>query len=182
MSHAPSARRLSAIAVLLALPGLASAASNYNYVEGGFIHRDDYGRSGAGGRIAGSVDLDVPIAPFAEFSSTDDLDQISAGAVFHAPIRRDLDWFGGGSLEHVDNNRRNDTGFGLRGGIHWQTTQNLELAPELRYVDVYDDGQVSARINAAYTIAPHFALVAAAQGGDDDRFEAGVRYRFGKLF
>lgn len=183
MSQKHPVRRLSLLAAVAMLPGLAAAA-DYNYVEGGFIQRDDYGHSDAGARVAASVDLAIPLAPFAEFTTNDGLDQISAGAVFHAPIQRSLDWYAGGSLEHVDlgHGRGNDTGFGLRGGVHWQATQNLELAPEVRYVDVYSDGQVAARVNAAYTIAPHFALVGAVQGGDDDRYEVGVRYRFGKPF
>lgn len=182
MSHGPAFRRLCVIGALAALPVLGAHASDYNTVEGGFIQRDDYDRSGPGARVAGSVDLSVPIAPFAEFSTTDHIDQISVGAVFHAPINRTLDWFAGGSLEHVDLSRSNDTGFGLRGGVHWQTTQNLELSPEIRYVDVYSDGQVSARLTADYRIAPRFSLIGAVQGGDDDRFEAGVRYHFGKVF
>lgn len=167
----------------VALPGLAAAAVNdYNSLEGGVIHRDDYGHSDLGGRVAGSFDLSVPVAPFAEYTTNDHLDQISVGAVFHAPIRRDLNWFAGGSFEHVSFDRGHDSGFGLRAGLRWQASQNLELSPEVRYVDLAHDGQVSARLNAAYAVATRLDVIGAVQGGDDDRFEAGIRYRFGSLF
>lgn len=182
MSQSYPIRRLSLLALVAALPLLPAQASDFNYLEGGFVNRDNYGRSGGGGRTAGSVDLQVPIAPFAEFSSADDLDQLSVGAVFHAPVNRNVSWFAGGSLEHADNGFGSDTGFGLRGGLQWQATRRLELTPEVRYVDLYNDGQVAARLTAAYEVAPRLALVGAVQGGDDDRFEAGVRYRFGRAF
>jgi hypothetical protein len=166
-----------------ALPGLAAAAANdYSYVEGGLIHRDDYGHSNLGGRVAGSFDLSVPVAPFAEYTNNDHLEQISVGGVFHAPIRRDLNWFAGASLEHVSFRHGHDTGFGIRGGFRWQAARNLELSPEIRYVDAAHDGQVSARLSLAYAVASRLDVIGAVQGGDDDRFEAGVRYRFGSLF
>lgn len=173
-----SIRRLPALAALALLPGLASAA-DYNNIEGGFIQRDNYGRSDAGFRIGGSLGVAPSVAAYTEFTNNDELNQFSAGAIFHAPINQELDWFAGGGLEYVDVGPADDLGFGLRGGLRYTPTSIIELSPEIRYYDAGGDGQASLRLSGAYTVAPHLALVAAVQGGDDNRFEAGVRYRFG---
>lgn len=178
MNFTSSLRRLPAITALVLAPGLVSAAG-YNYVEGGFIQRDSYGRSDAGYRIGGSLGLLPSVAAYSEFSSNDELNQFSAGAVFHAPINQELDWFAGGGLEYVEVGPADDLGFGLRAGLRYTPTSVVELSPEIRYYDAVGDGRVSLRLTAAYYVAPQLALVGSLQGGDDDRFEVGVRYRFG---
>lgn len=164
---------------LASVSGIASAA-NYNYLEGGFLFRDNYGNDDAGFRVGGSVALTAPLAAYGEFTSNDNVDQFSAGAVFHQPINSELDWFAGGGIEYVDIGPQDDLGFGLRGGLRWTPLKAFEVTPELRYYDAVGDGQVSFRVGGVYAFSPPFALTAALQGGDDDRVEVGLRWNFGR--
>ncbi|MBX6420018.1 MAG: hypothetical protein IRZ06_03290 [Nevskia sp.] len=178
MNRIPVVRCCAALAVCVLFPALAAAA-DYTYLEGGFIDRHDYGTDGGGVRVAGSFGLPLmPLAVFGEYDSTDNLDQFDVGALFHAPLLPVLDLFGGASLEHADVHDHSDTGIGARAGVRWRVLPQLELAPELRYVDLYHDGQTSVRLNALYRIAPRLDLQAAVQGGDERRFEAGLRFNF----
>jgi len=182
MLNSGRTRPLAALAALTLLPAVASAA-DYTYIEGGFIDRHDYGQSGPGGRIAGSFDLPVlPLAIIAEYTGTDNLDQFDAGAIFHVPIIPTVNLFGGATLEHGDRNGDTSTGIGARAGVRWQTTGNLELAPELRYTHLFGSNETSVRLNALYNIAPHLALQGALQGGAEQRYEVGMRYSFGLPF
>lgn len=179
MKFKSSLRRLPAVAALVLLPVLASAG-DFNHVEGGFIQRDNYGRNDAGFRVGGMFDVVPSVAVYGEYTDNDETNQLSAGGLFHAPINGELDWFAGGGLEYLDVGPFDDLGFGLRAGLRYTPTSIIELTPEVRYYDAGGgDGQTSVRLSGAYTIAPQFALVAAVQGGDDNRLEAGLRYRFG---
>jgi hypothetical protein len=171
-------QRCALLAAWALVPAVAGAA-DYTYLEGGFIDRHDYGTDGGGVRVAGSFGVPLtPLAVFGEYGGTDDLDQFDVGALFHAPLLPVLDLFGGVSLEHADVHDRSDTGIGARAGVRWRVLPQLELAPELRYVDLYHDGQTSVRLNALYRIAPRLDLQGALQAGDDRRFEAGLRFNF----
>ena len=44
---------------------------------------------------------------------------------------------------------------------------------------LYHDDQVSVRLNALLNIAPHLDVQGAVQGGDEQRYEVGLRYSFG---
>lgn len=168
-----------ALATLSLLPAVA-AASDYTYIEGGFIDRHDYGRDGAGGRIAGSFDLPaLPLAIIAEYDGTSHLDQEDVGALFHVPIVPTLGFYGGATLEHADQEGYTSTGIGARAGLRWRTLPVLELDPEVRWTHLYHDDQASVRLNALFNIAPHVDLQGALQGGDERRFEIGARYVFG---
>ena len=164
---------------LASVSGIASAAS-YNYLEGGFLFRDTYGNDDAGGRVAGMFNVAKPVAIYGEFSSNDNLDQFSAGAIVHQAINGELDWFAGGGLEYVDVGPFDDVGFGMRGGLRWTPLKAFEVTPEIRYFNVNDDGLLSFRVGGAYAFSPPFALTAALQGGDDDRVEVGLRWNFGR--
>lgn len=170
--------KLAAVAVLAALPTLA-AAHNYNFVEGGYVSLDDDADGNESGfRIAGSGDVHPNLALIGEYGNVDDIDVISAGALFHTPINPEFDWTAGATYERVDAGDEED-GYGLRTGLRWQTADaRFELNPEVRYVDVVDDG-TSVRLGALYALNQNLDLQAAIQEGDDDRLEAGVRYNFG---
>ncbi|HSW15208.1 MAG TPA: hypothetical protein VLI06_20330 [Solimonas sp.] len=177
-SNAPI-RKFAAAAALIALPTLA-AAHSYTYVEGGFLNRD-YGRDDESGfRIAGSGDIVPNIALIGEYADTGDVDQISGGGLFHTPVNSQLDFTAGATLEHIDVGSADDTGFGLRSGLRWQTADGrFELAPEVRHIDVFDDSDTSLRLGALYGLTPALDVVGAVQAaGDDDRLEAGLRYNF----
>ncbi|PPE72148.1 hypothetical protein C3942_19825 [Solimonas fluminis] len=173
-------RLLIAAGALAAMPGLA-AAHNYTYLEGGFLNRDYGPDDESGFRIAGSGDIHRNVALIGEYADTGDLEQISAGALFHTPLNNILDFTAGATYEHIEFGPADDNGFGLRTGLRWQNADGrLELAPEIRYVDFGDDDDTSLRVSGLYGLTPQLDLVAAVQGaGDDDRLEAGLRYNFG---
>jgi len=178
MKHAPI-RKYAAAAALIALPTHA-AAHSYTYLEGGYLNRDFGADDESGFRIAGSGDIARNIALIGEYADTGDVDQISAGGLFHTPINNQLDFTAGATFEHVDVGSADDSGFGLRSGVRWQTTDGrFELAPEVRYLDVFDDTDTALRLGALYGLTPALDVIGAVQGaGDDDRYEVGLRYNF----
>jgi hypothetical protein len=176
----PTQLRVALVAVAaLSIVPMTASAFDYNYVEGGYLHRDNSFSDDGGFRIGGSFGVLPQIAAFAEYGNTNSFDQFTAGALFHTPINEVLDFNAGASLENYNGHGHNDTGFGLRGGVRWNIIPGQwELNPELRYVHVSGDNATSARLGALYHINQNFSLNAALQGGDDDRVEAGVRYSF----
>lgn len=169
---------LTAVAALSIVPMTASAF-DYNYVEGGYLHRNNDISHDGGFRIGGSFEVVPQIAAFGEYGSTSKYDQITAGALFHTPINSELDFTAGGSLEHFSGGGTTDTGFGLRAGVRWNVVPGQwELNPEVRYLHIDGYNQTSARVGASYHINKQVDFQAALQGGDEDRVEAGVRYNF----
>lgn len=166
------------VVVVLAVPAAAMAGHRYTFLEGGYLNRDEGKIDDSGLRLAGSGAVTHSVALIGEYADTGDFEQLSAGGIFHAPITRDLDWTAGATLEFADTGLNDDTGWGLRGGLRWRFAQAFELNPEIRYLDVFDDAGVSLRLAGLFSFTPDFAIQAALQGGDDDRFEAGVRYSF----
>lgn len=174
-----NALTLACLATASLLTPVVANAHNYNYVEGGFIDRDLGRDDDSGLRIAGSADIARQFALFGEFSDVGDLEQLTFGGLFHQPLQRDLDWYGGVSLEMIDAGPADDTGIGLRAGLRWTAPDpRFELNPEIRHFEVFDDGVTSLRLAGYFAIANPFELQLAVQTGDDDRFEAGARYNF----
>lgn len=160
----------------LLLPAVAMA-HNYTFIEGGYLDRDDGFRDDSGLRIAGSGDIAPTFNLFGEYADTGDVEQLSFGGQFHTPLNPVADFFAGASLENVDVGPTDDTGFGLRSGLRvWVLDQRAELIPEVRYVDVFDDGLTAFRLGGLLRLTGALDAQAAIQGGDDDRFEAGLRY------
>ncbi len=169
---------LAAVAALSIVPMTASAF-DYNFVEGGYLHRDNDFSDDGGFRIGGSFDVAPNLAVIGEYGNTNSFDQLTAGALFHTPINNVLDFNAGATLEHFTGGGDRATGFGLRGGVRWNLVPGQwELNPEVRYVHVEGENMTSARLGALYHINRQFDIQAAVQGGDEDRFEAGVRYNF----
>ncbi|MGH8540834.1 MAG: hypothetical protein ACRETW_10065 [Stenotrophobium sp.] len=177
MSFTKIHRSLLLVAALALLPSIASAF-DYNYFEGGYLYRNNDQVDASGFRLAGSVDVVPHVAVFAEYGDTGHYNQIGAGALFHTPINSTLDLNLGASVEHADSNHDSDTGIGLRGGVRWKILSQLEIDPELRFIDLYR-GMTSARLGALYRINPAIDIQGAAQVGDEDRVEASLRYNFG---
>lgn len=165
-----------ALAAGLALSGPA-AAHTYSWLDGGVLDRND---SDLGVRMAGSAALTPPVALFGEVVDVDNYSQLSAGAMFHAPIDPAVDFTAGASLEVVDRGRADDTGLGLRAGLRWfvPQTRGLEINPELRHVMVFENAITSVRGNALFPVSRNFQLQGALQAGDEDRIEFGMRYTF----
>lgn len=165
---------------LLLLASGTAFAGDYDYIEGGFIDVDRGNDSDAGVRLAGSVDVDPAFALFGEFSDTGPVEVLSAGGLYHQPIRRQLDLVLGASMEAVEAGNRDDVGLGLRGGLRWWLPNApIEINPELRVVNVFDRTDSSLRVGGLLEFAPRFLIQSAVQAGDEDRLEIGLRYRFG---
>lgn len=176
--HTTTRKSLTAVAAaILLMPG-AAAALSYTYVEGGYLHRDNRAVDDSGLRIAASGQIARQLALIGEYADTGRYEQFSFGGQFFGPIQRDLDWTAGATLEFVDIGPRDDTGFGLRAGLRWRFARAFEMHPEIRHVDVFDRGDTSLRLAGLFHFDPNLAIQAALQGGDDDRFEAGIRYSF----
>src|SRR3546814_697483 len=167
------------IAAMFLVPSFAFA-HNYNYLEGGYVHRDQPGDED-GFRVNGSFDVLSPVAIFGEYDDVDHFGQLSLGGLWHTPLTNALDLNAGASYEHFDYRHGDDSGFGLRAGLRWTVPNTrLELDPGIRYVNVGDDNDgTSARLGALYQLTDAFDVQGAVQAGDDDRFEVGVRYNFG---
>jgi opacity protein-like surface antigen len=166
-------------AATLLLP-LSAFAHNYNYIEGGYLNRDYGPEDDSGFRIAGSGNIHDNFALIGEYTDVGDLDTITAGLLFHTPLNNQVDLNLGATFEHADAGPWDDSGYGLRGGVRWQLMDRIELNPELRYVDIGGgSGDTSMRLAGLFAMTPEVDLQAALQGGDDDRFEVGVRYNFG---
>lgn len=164
---------------LLMVPNLVSA-HNYTFLEGNAVHRDVDREGDNGVRLSGSMDPTHPVALFGEFTTIGDFDQLSVGGLFHTALNHVLDLNLGASLESVDDGRRDDTGLGLRGGVRWQAIPaRLEVNPEIRHVDVFDNVNTNLRITGLYFVDGRLDLLGVVQGGDEDRVEAGLRYNFG---
>ena len=172
-------KTLIVIAAFATLPAAASTF-DYNYVEGSFMHRRNDFASDNGFRVGGSFDLAPPVALFGEYGNTGDYGHFSAGALFHTPINNELDLNLGASLEHASAPHDSDTGFGLRAGVRWNVVPGQwELNPELRYVNILHQDDISARVGALYHVNRSLDVQAAVQAGGEDRAEVGVRYSFG---
>lgn len=172
--------KMSVIAAALLLSPVLAQAHSYNYLEGGYVHRDQRGDED-GLRMAGSFDVASPVAVFAEYATVEDFDQLSVGGLFHTPINDELDLNLGASLEDVNySDGGGDTGFGLRAGVRWLLPQTpVEMNPELRFVKVDHRELTSLRVAGLYQLGTAVDLETALQAGDDDRLELGVRYNFG---
>jgi opacity protein-like surface antigen len=185
MEHKAKARTMirsplvkSVAAAALSLP-MAAMAHNYTYLEGGFLDRDYGNEDDSGFRIAGSGSITDNVALFGEYSDVGRLEQITAGALYHMPLNKVIDLNLGASFEHVEAGPVDDSGFGLRAGLRWQLTPYIEMNPEIRYVDVFNDSATSLRLAGLFAVTKELDIQAALQGGDDDRIEVGVRYNFG---
>jgi hypothetical protein len=171
---------LALLATILAIP-TANAARNYNYLEGGYVRLDDESSDDEdGARMAGSADILKDVALFGEYADTGPFEQATFGALYHPALDEYMDLNLGLSVEQAEFGSIDDTGFGARAGVRWQVAENgFEINPEIRYVDVLDDGRTSARVGALMPFGQNLAAVGAVQGGDDDRLELGLRYQFG---
>lgn len=174
----PRSLRHGLTAAALLLP-TAALAHDYTYIEGGYLDRDNGFGDDSGLRIAGSADVAPAFNLFGEYADTGDVEQLTAGGQFHTPLSSATDVFAGASLESIDVGPVDDTGYGLRAGLRWWAIPNqFELIPEVRHTDIFDEGATSLRLGGLVRIARSLDVQAAIQGGDDDRFEAGLRYGF----
>ena len=154
---------------------MAGLAHSYSYIEGGYAEHEDEG----GLRLGASLSLSHQFAAFGEVFDAGDIEELSAGVLLHRPLDSRVDWLLGLSLESIEIGRRDDTGLGLRAGLRWQLPHPLvELRPEIRHQEVFDQGLTSLRLAGLVSLARQLKLQIAVQGGDHDHLEAGIRYDF----
>lgn len=174
----------STLALGLAAPVALAASPSYTWLEGGYVELDgDGNRDDSGLRIAGSAPIANRLAIIGELADTGDYQQLSAGVLFHTPLSRVVDLNLGATFESIEVGNADDTGIGLRAGVHWTVAGlPLQLIPEVRHLDVFDETSTSLRFGGLFGVTPRLAVQAALQSGDDDRFEVGVRYSFAETF
>ena len=174
--------RLAKLAGVAALGCSATAlAHNYTYVDALYLNTDpdfgdDYDGFGIGGAAAISPDLHL----FGQISDQDELERLTAGLALNHNLQPGLDIVAGASFESVEIGDNDDTGIGLRADLRWLVPDTaFELAPGLRYVDLYDDGDTALRLAGRYGVTPRVKLQAAMEFADDsDTVAAGARFEF----
>lgn len=168
--------------LLVLLPALA-AAHDYTYLDGGVVDAEGPrgSESDLGVRMSGSMRVAPAVAAFGSVVDAGSLSHLTAGAMLHTALNPYVDATAGAALELVDEGASDDAGVGLYAGLRWHIptgNRRLELAPEVRHIDVLDESRTSLRNQLLYRVAPQLDIHGAVQVGDDDRVEAGVRYTF----
>lgn len=173
------------IAKLVGIAALGCSASalahNYTYIDALYLNTDpdtgeDFDGFGIGGAAAVSPDLHL----FGQISDQDELERLTAGLALNHNLQPGLDLVAGASFESIEIGNSDDTGIGLRADLRWLVPDTrLELAPGLRYVDLYDDGDTALRLAGRFAISPKVKLQAAMEFADDaDTVSAGARFEF----
>lgn len=171
--------RMAVLATALMLPAMCFA-HDYTYLEGGYLSLDNGPNDDSGFYLGASLNIAEPFAIIGEYNDAGNFEQISGGGVFHTPLNEAVDLNVGATFEHVEAGNADDTGFGLRAGIRWWALPGrLEVIPEVRYVDVFEDDATSLRATGLLRVTQMLDLQGMIQGGDDDRYGLGVRFNFG---
>lgn len=172
--------RLAASCLLLALPGLASAAAEprYTYGELGYVNWDfdDIDEDGDGFRLAGSYALHQRVHLVAGYEDVDlsdnvDLSAWNFGIGVNVPLRPGLDAVG--RVRYVDfeldtpgSGDPDEDGYQLEGLVRTMINTQLELNGGVRYTDI-DDSDTQLVIGALYEVARNFAISGELAFGDD---------------
>ncbi len=182
-------------AALIASPAMAEGLS-YNYLEAGYqrIELDDsiFDVDGDGFGIGGSFDLGNDFFVFASYGTADfdfgvDLDELTAGAGYHAPVGTNTDFVASiayvraeadaSGFESID-----DNGIGASIGLRSMVTDTVEVFGNINYVDLDDSGdETSFSGGAWFNVTDTFAIgVSAGFGDDTTTYGAGARLYFGR--
>jgi|TARA_R100001460_G_scaffold34826_1_gene67464 outer membrane protein with beta-barrel domain len=109
--------------------------------------------------------------------------RLSAGAGFHTPLQRGLDFVTSADIIYDDRDldpgkSDDEIGFELRGGLRHATTEQLELSGGLTYMDLYDD-DLGVYGQGLFKLTPVVDLGARViVGGDRDTYGVFGRYNF----
>ena len=183
-----------ALAGLLILSGAVAMADghNYNYVQAAYQEVDiDVGGGfdvdGDGFGIGGSVEIDDDWFVFVDYSTVDfesvvDLNSLTIGGGYRAPISDKTDWFATlgyakAELDVQGPGSVDDSGYAISAGLRSMVSEKFELYGTLGYSDLGDfaDGTTVAG-GFWYSLSGNMALGFGVDF-DDDVTAYGVGFR-----
>ncbi|MCB1836543.1 MAG: hypothetical protein KDH99_02895 [Alcanivoracaceae bacterium] len=183
--------------VAVAQPQTSTVRDNgfsYNYVQGGFEHRDwdnSLDIDGLDGKISWALDEHLFLRGGLQFFDGDvdvpgpggnvDADgwQLSAGMGFHTPLKTGLDLVLTGDIVHIDvDNGGDETGYEITGGVRHETTAQVELTGGAYLQDI-EDSDFGVFGGALYHVSQAVDVGAEVRFGDDlTQFGLFGRYNF----
>lgn len=183
-----------AIALLIGSTGSAmaadvSSASNYTFLEGGYVNVDpDFAGGADGAYIRGSYQFGesgVYVAGRAsrvEVDGTDyDLNQYDVGVGYHRPLAERVDGF----VEAAGVRLEGDGGFDADGyrataGVKVDVTDAVEGVVQANYYNGDDFiAETTATLGVKYSFTPNWAATAGAEFAEGgNTYNLGVRYSF----
>jgi hypothetical protein len=177
--------------VILAVPGIALAEFDYNFVEASFVdvEIDDTSIDGDGIRLEASFEFGDSFFGHVEYEDYDFDFNIDGsvtefgGGYFHG-LSDDLDFIATGQYVEVEIEGNDDDGLGIGGGIRARVADSLEIDAMLNYVDFDNIGNDTfADLRARYYFNDQFAVTLKLELGSDvfDTMGIGVRYSFSPI-
>jgi opacity protein-like surface antigen len=178
---------------------LAAQGLPYNFVEAGYVNIDiddtDVDADGFGLRAQGLINPNVYL--FGEYTQVEtdrfegaslELDQVSAGLGYRAPLNQTTDFNATVSYERAKAKFKgsaaflgsdSENGFGLGIGLRTLLTPVLEGRVGVDYVDIGDEDDTVFGAGLRFNITPAFALGADyAIGSDAKGYTLGARLSF----
>ena len=182
------------VAVLFSVTATAQDLS-YNHIVGGYQRvdlDDDFGLDVDGDRftIGGSFAVGESWYLFANYALSDfdfgvELDEISAGIGFHAPLTPSTDVIAEIGFASADISSPiasvDDNGYAVSVGVRSMVSSNVELAGAVTYADIGDfDSETTVNGAAWYNLSEQFGLGLTITAGDDvTSYGLGARVYFG---
>ena len=103
---------------------------------------------------------------------------LTLGAGYRLPVNATTDAYFGANLERLGGDFDDETGYSINAGLRSMVTEQIELAGEVGYYDVYD-GEATVKIGANYYITPQWAVGASYESIDElDILQVTARYAF----
>jgi hypothetical protein len=177
--------------VILAVPGIALAEFDYNFVEGSFVdvEIDDTSVDGDGIRLEASFEIGGTFFGHVEYEDYDfdfniDGNMTEFGGGYFHGLSDDLDFIATGQYVEVEIEGYDDDGLGIGGGIRARVADSLEIDAMLNYVDFDNIGNDTfADLRARYYFNDQFAVTLKLELGSDvfDTMGIGVRYSFSPI-
>jgi hypothetical protein len=177
--------------VILAVPGIALAEFDYNFVEGSFVdvEIDDTSVDGDGIRLEASFEIGGTFFGHVEYEDYDfdfniDGNMTEFGGGYFHGLSDDLDFIATGQYDEVEIEGYDDDGLGIGGGIRARVADSLEIDAMLNYVDFDNIGNDTfADLRARYYFNDQFAVTLKLELGSDvfDTMGIGVRYSFSPI-
>ncbi|NDV90772.1 outer membrane beta-barrel protein [Alteromonas sp. 345S023] len=181
-------KTLTLLAVVTATLSSYSAMADtpdWQYVEGGYTKVDFDGNESFepdGLNINSKYLLNSNVYLNGEYSFFEegeaDFDMLTLGAGYRLPVNATTDAYFGANLERLGGDFDDETGYSINAGLRSMVTEQIELAGEVGYYDVYD-GEATVKIGANYYITPQWAVGASYESIDElDILQVTARYAF----
>lgn len=170
--------------LMLASAGAHAAGLSYDYVEGSLGEYDDLD----GIYVGAAKSLDKQFGIIGALGLLDDgpvdVTVLRAGALFHTPIQKDLDFVATLELVYADWDAGSfgddDIGFAASGGVRYAVQDNFQLEGKLTVteVDPFEDG-LGISLDGRYYFNPQFSgAIGLASDAEFDGLFLNVRYDF----